>query len=378
LTRPLPDLLTDSASEPIKVLIVAPALPLVGGQTIQAARLLREFRNEAGLVADFQPINPKFLPKLQQIKYVRTVVTTLRYIAELFRNVPKADVVHIFSASYFSFLLAPAPALVIAKLFRKRTILNYRSGQARDHLTRWKFTAVPTVKAFDKVITPSGYLVDVFAEFGIEAESISNFVDLERFRFRERKPLRPVFISNRNFEPLYNVSCLLRAFKLIQGQIPEASLIVVGDGSERESLQSLSVELQLRNVEFTGPVRPEEMPSYYDKADVYLNSPSIDNMPNSIIEAFACGLPVVSTNAGGIPYIVANGETGLLVNVGNHKALASAAIRLFNENGLSAKLTGNARSEVERYSWTRVRRDWLRVYQQLAGRTLECRHEQFP
>src|SRR5205085_5607624 len=172
-------------------LIVGPALPIIGGQTVQAARLLDAFSQERGLRVDFQPINPRFLSNLQRIKYVRTLVTSLKFIADLLRKVPTYDVVHIFSASYYSFLLSPTPALLISKFFRKKTILNYRSGEARDHLTRWKWTSIPTIKMFDKVITPSGYLVDVFREFDISATSIFNSVDLEQFRFRERKTLSP-------------------------------------------------------------------------------------------------------------------------------------------------------------------------------------------
>jgi L-malate glycosyltransferase len=361
----------NASSDPVKVLIVAPALPLVGGQAVQAARLLNAFSKESGLTVDLQPINPSFLPRLQSIKYVRTLVTSVKYVADLFRKVRNFDVIHIFSASYFSFVLAPMPALFVAKLFSKRTILNYRSGEARDHLTKWNRTAVPTIKSFDQVVTPSGYLVDVFAEFGIDAISISNFVDLDLFKFSERSPLRPVFLSNRNFESIYNVACLLRAFKIIQDAIPDASLLVVGEGTERERLKTLTEDLQLRNVKFVGSVKQDEMPAYYEKADVFLNSPLIDNMPNSIIEAFACGLPIVSTNAGGIPYIVENEKTGLLVNVDDDIAMANAALRLFNEEGLASRLIENAHIEAQKYSWLHVRKEWLRIYEELAGRPIE-------
>jgi glycosyltransferase involved in cell wall biosynthesis len=354
-------------SNVLRVLIVGPALPIIGGQTVQAARLLDAFSQERGLRVDFQPINPRFLSNLQRIKYVRTLVTSLKFIADLLRKVPTYDVVHIFSASYYSFLLSPTPALLISKFFRKKTILNYRSGEARDHLTRWKWTSIPTIKMFDKVITPSGYLVDVFREFDISATSIFNSVDLEQFRFRERKTLSPIFLSNRNFERHYNVECTLRAFKLIQNVFPTASLNVIGDGTQRATLEALALQLDLKNVVFIGSVSPEEMPRYYDSADVYLNSPNIDNMPNSVIEAFACGLPVVSTNAGGIPYVVDNERTGLLVEVNDYMGLANAAVRLFKDEGLAARLISAARIEVQKYSWENVRQEWLRVYSEIAG-----------
>ena len=126
------------------------------------------------------------------------------------------------------------------------------------------------------------------------------------------------------------MSDVLRAFQLIQ-KIPEAKLIVAGYGSEEAKLKKLAVELNLKNIEFTGRVEQSEMPKIYDRADVYLNASIVDNMPLSIIEAFACGLPVVSTDAGGISYIVADGETGLLVKTNDYKALAEQAIRLLED-----------------------------------------------
>ena len=352
---------------PIRVLVVAPTPPIIGGQTVQAARLFEGLNGEPWIRADLQSINPLFFPVLQKIKYVRTMVTSIRYLADLISRIPYYDIIHVFSASYFSFLLAPTPAVLVSKLFRKRTILNYHSGEARDHFLRWRRTAIPTVKLFDSVVTPSAYLVNVFKEFGVVARPIFNIVDPDRFRFRERSPLRPLFLSNRNFEPHYNVSCTLRAFSRIQRALPEAQLVVAGDGPEKAKLKSLARELELQKIEFIGRVSPDEMPSIYDKADVFLNSPSVDNMPLSIIEAFACGLPVVSTNVGGIPYIVENGKTGLLVEDDDYCGLADAAISLFETNGCGARLAAAARKEVARYSWKNVRKEWQRIYCELVS-----------
>lgn len=356
-----------SEARSVKVLIVAPALPLVGGQAIQAHRLLENFRDEPQLQVDLQPINPSFLPAMQKIKYVRTFLTTIKYLFDLFVKIPRYDIIHIFSASYFSFLLAPTPAVLIARMFGKKTILNYRSGEAEDHLKRWR-TAIPIIRLFDKIVAPSGYLVDVFAKFGLRAEAIFNFVETEKYIFRERNPLQPVFLSNRNFEELYNVGCVLRAFAVIQKKYGDARLIVAGDGAEKNSLHQLAKDLKLANVEFLGRVAQEKMPEIYDRADIYLNSPNIDNMPGSIIEAFASGTPVVSTNAGGIPYICEAGETALLIEKNDFERLAFEAVRLLEDNRLAQKIIGNARSECVKYSWKTVLGDLLKIYQNLAAK----------
>ncbi|HEY9405353.1 MAG TPA: glycosyltransferase family 4 protein, partial [Pyrinomonadaceae bacterium] len=361
----------------VRVLIVAPSLDILGGQAVQAARLLQRFGEEAELEVGFLPINPRLpgaLRKLQGIKYVRTLVTSLLYVWMLLARVRAYDVIHIFSASYYSFVLAPTPAIFVAKLYGKKTVLNYRSGEAEDHLRRWRRTAIPTIRLVDVVAVPSGYLVDVFAQFGLTARSIFNFVDTSRFRFRDRRPLSPAFLSNRNHEPLYNVACVLRAFSLVQKRYPEATLTVVGDGSERAALEQLARELGLRHTKFTGRVEQERMPEFYDAADIYLNAPNIDNMPGSIIESYASGLPVVTTDAGGIPYILRDGETGMLVRRDDHAALAAAAIRLLEDDELAARLTANAHAECRKYSWDAVRREWLKLYRELAGTEAAAEH----
>ena len=359
-----------SESRPIRVCLVAPSLSILGGQAVAAQRLFERLRAVPELEVGFLPHDPRtnaLLRMLQRVKYVRTVATTAAYVTSLFRKLPAYDVVHVFSASYWSFLLAPTPAILIGKLLGKRVVVNYRSGEAEDHLRRWRRTAVPTLNRADAVVTPSGYLVDVFSRFGIDAESIANFIDPDATRFRQRGPLRPVFLSNRNFQGLYNVPCVLRAFATIQARLPDARLIVVGDGPERERVHETARQLALRNVEFIGAVRPEEMGRWYDAADVYLNASDIDNMPNSIIEAFACGLPVVTSRAGGIPYVVQHERNGLMVDCGDHEALAGAALRLLDDPALAQRLISEGLRDVgEQYTWDAVRERWTRLYRRLA------------
>jgi glycosyltransferase involved in cell wall biosynthesis len=218
----------------------------------------------------------------------------------------------------------------------------------------------------DVIVEPSGYLVVVFRKHQLHARSIFNFVDLERLPHRERDVLHPVFLSNRNFEPLYNVRCTLDAFALVQREVPEARLILVGDGSQRGALEAQATTLGLRNVTFVGRVPPDRMGQLYDEADIYLNSPDIDNMPGSIIEAYAAGLPIVTTDAGGIPYIVRHEETGLMVPRNDAPAMAAASLRLLREPGLARRLSASARAEcLRKYVWPAVEAEWKALYSDL-------------
>src|SRR6185503_13168413 len=238
----------------MRVLIVAPSLDIYGGQARQAVRLIERLSDEPTIAVSFLPHNPRLpalLRWLQKIKYVRTIVTTLLYIAMLIGRAWAYDIIHVFSASYYSYLLSALPAVLIAKLYGKKAILNYRSGEAEDHLANWR-TAIPTIRLADAVVVPSGYLVDVFARFNLKARAIFNIIELDRFRFRERRPMRPVFLTSRLLEPLYNVPCVLRAFAIIQSHHKEARLTVAADGWMRQELEQLARELGLRNTEFAG------------------------------------------------------------------------------------------------------------------------------
>lgn len=356
---------------PLRILIVAPSFDILGGQSVQAARLLERLRQEPALELGFLAINPRLpgpLASLQKIKYLRTFVTSLLYVANLFSRIPKYDVIHVFSASYFSFVIAPTPAIAIGKLFGKRILLNYHSGEAEDHLQRWRRTAIPTLRMVDSLIVPSVYLERVFARFGLQAKAIFNLIETDEFQFRERRALRPVFLSNRNLELHYGVDRVLRAFEIIQKKFPEAVLTVAGDGSQRTALDKLAQDLGLKNVSFVGRVAPHKIRDFYDAADIYLNGSEIDNQPLSLLEAFACGLPIVTTDAGGIPDVVTDGETGFLVPRGNYQLLAERAIQLLHDPDLAERLAQKGKLECSKYSWVFVRDAWMDVYEKLASK----------
>jgi glycosyltransferase involved in cell wall biosynthesis len=344
---------------------------MLGGQAIQAARLLEGLREAPGIEAELLPIIPALpgpLRLLQRIKYARTVVNTLATLILLTVRLPRFDIAQVYAAAYFSFLLTPAPAVLLAKIYGKRVILHYHTGEAEDHLSHRRWMAAPVIRLADAVIVPSGYLVDVFARFGLRARAIFNIARLDQYRFRRRKPFRPVFFTGRLHEPLYNVPCVLRAFALIQRRYPEARLTVGGDGRQRRRLEQLAHDLKLRNTIFTGRIPFDHMPAVYDAHDIYLTATDIDNMPSSVTECFASGLPVVTTNAGGLPYIVKHEETGLMVECGDHEALAANAIRLIEDQELAGAIARRAREECARYAWPEIKEQWLAVYRALAGR----------
>jgi glycosyltransferase involved in cell wall biosynthesis len=234
----------------------------------------------------------------------------------------------VFSASYFSFLLAPLPAIVVARALGKPVILNYRSGEAPDHLRRSTVARV-ALSRVDENVVPSRFLVDVFAGFGINATVVPNIVDLDRFSFRDRNPLRPRLLSTRNLEALYDVACTLRAFRLVLDRRPDAMLTLVGRGSEEPALRRLADgpatgvvrrPVARRNRRLIPCARHLQI-RHRQHADVGHRSVRKRSL-------------VVSTDAGGVP---ANSHmTFALAPVAS---MLAAHVRLLDEPSLAARLT---------------------------------------
>jgi len=356
-----------SSKKRLKVAIVAASLNYVGGQSAQADLLVRLWKDDPDVEVSFIAVDPPLPPGFSSAEGVRGLRTILRepvYFRDLWRELRDVDVVHIFSTSYWSFLLAPAPAVFLAKLRAKKTLIHYHSGEARDHMKRFR-SAPFVLSRVDEIVVPSGYLVDVFREFGLPAAVVPNLVDLSQFRYRRRDPLRPHLVCTRGFSPYYSVDVVVRAFVEVRKAYPEAQLDLVGGGPLEAEIRKLVSDLKIDGVNFTGVASRNEIGKYYDAADIFINGSWLDNMPVSIIEAFGAGTPVVTTSPECMPYLVEHERTGLLSPVGDEKALADNVIRLLLEPGLAQRLAENAYAESQRYTWDVVRGQWLELYRGL-------------
>src|SRR2546430_864413 len=251
----------------MRIAVVAGGLAILGGQSIQAQALCAGLR-QAGSEVAFVPITPRFprgLGWVRRSPYVRTVLNQSLYLPSLHR-LRRADVVHVFSASYWSFLIAVAPALLVARHYRKRILLNYHSGQADDHLERWGTLVHPWLELAHEIVVPSEYLRAVFARHGYPARAVPNLVDTTRFRYRDRMPPHARFVSARNLEPIYRVNVTLEAFALVRERLPSATLTIAGDGSERARLVRRAAAPGARRGTLPGGRNPLGIPALYRHA----------------------------------------------------------------------------------------------------------------
>ena len=340
---------------------------MTGGQAVEARTLLHGFEGDPDIALELQPIDPPIPAAIARVKGVRSLVRLPIYYAGLVRRVLRADVVHVFTAAFWPFLLTTTPAVLMARLLRRPVILNYRDGRARDHL---KYAAVRWIlRRATALVFPSGFLRDTFAEFGLHGVVVPNVVDTGRFVYRERPRLRPVLISSRLLEDLYAVENTILAHQELRRTVPGARLLVVGDGHCRPDLEALVAQRSIEGVEFVGRVPHREMGAWFDRADIMVNSSRIDNMPHCLIEAFAAGLPVVTTASGGIPYIVQHERNGLHIPCDQPVAMAEAVRRLLDDPSLTRSLIAAGREDCARqYSWDAARTQWTRLYTELALR----------
>lgn len=362
---------TESAPDSrVRVALVAPSLRYVGGQAVQASLLMGNWKEDPEIEATFVPVDPPFpygLGWVERVPFLRTLVREPLYFLTLWRGLKDTDVAHIFSASYSSFLLAPLPAWFIARRRKSRTLINYHSGECRDHL-QGSSIARRVLKGADQLVVPSGYLVDVVREFGLEAQIVPNIVDLSQFRYRLRRPLRPHLVCTRGFHPYYGVDVVVRSFAEVQRSYPEAQLDLVGGGVLEGQIRDLVRQLNVSGVNFLGVASYKDIGRFYDRADIFVNASNLDNMPVSVLEAFASGTPVVTTDPEGMRYIVEHGRTGLLSEPGDASALARNVLRVLGDSELATQLAQNAFAESSRYCWESVREQWLSVYRGLVPR----------
>ncbi len=354
-----------SSRAPIRVLIAAPKY-IVGGHNQQAADLIENLRRDHGVQADLQPTDPR-LPGpfliLYKIPILRTIVKSIHYAIQLLVRVPRYDVVQAYSAGLTSFVISTMPALLAAKLYRRTFILYYADGRITEHLETWR-TAAPSMRLADIIVGASPLIGHELARYGLTARVIPTAINT-RVRYRARSRLRPMMMTNRLLEPLYNHPCILRAFQRVQERYPDAELVVGNGGELRESLEQLAKDMGLRNVHFIG-VRPiEEVPAIYDAAEIYLTGPNVDCNPAAILESFQAGLPVISTRVGGIPYMIDHGRTGFLVERDDDKAMAACVIQLLEDPALVERMTAAARAEAPKYRWDRVASDWNDLYEEI-------------
>jgi len=336
--------------------LVGPLPPPAGGmanQTWQLAELLRSAGAKVSLVQTNAAYSPAWIGR---VPLLRALFRLLPYLAALWRTAGRARLMHVMANSGWSWHLFAAPAIWVARLRGVPVVVNYRGGEAANFLASSRRNVAWSLRQTARLIVPSGFLQQVFGQYGLAAHIVPNIVDLQRFRPAAHALAgAPHLLVARNLEAIYDNATALHAFALVQQVHPLARLTVAGTGPELSALQALAKDLGIAaQVDFAGRLDRDAMAERLRHSTVALNPSRVDNTPNSVLEALASGVPVVSTNVGGVPFLVEHGSTALLVPPGDATAMADEVLRLLRDPALSAQLAANGLREVQRYTWAAV------------------------
>jgi len=275
------------------------------------------------------------------------------------------DVAHVDVFSGPAFIWAEAVARLLRRL-KKPYILTLHGGSLPTFAGRFPRRVSALLRSAAVVTTPSNYLLEQMQPYCKTLQLLPNPIELPSYPFRRRKAPRPKLVWLRAFHAIYNPSLAVEVVSLLADEFPEVELIMVGpdkgDGSLQRT-QARADELGVREcVRFTGGVAKREVGEWLSRGDIFINTTNVDNTPVSVIEAMACGLCVVSTDVGGIPYLLDDGQDAMLVPPGDVRAMAAAVRRILTDGELARRLSHNARCKVEPFDWSVILLEWEALF----------------
>ncbi len=275
------------------------------------------------------------------------------------RNDFQVAQVDVFSGAAFIWAEISCSAL---RRLDKPYILVLHGGNLPRFAARWPHRVRRLLQSAQIVTTPSHYLREQMAAYHPNLLRVPNAIELGAYRFRLRQNPHPTLVWLRAFHEIYNPTLVPRVIHSLAADYPDLRAIMIGpdkgDGS-LEHTRQIAAELGVGSrILFPGAVPKAETPAWLDQGDIFLNTSNVDNTPVSVLEAMACGLCVVSTNVGGLSYLLRDETDALLVQPDSVEAMAGAVRRLMAEPGLAERLSGNARVEASQYDWAAVLPQW--------------------
>jgi glycosyltransferase involved in cell wall biosynthesis len=279
----------------------------------------------------------------------------------VYRNRNKIDylLIDTFSTTNFYYALITSQ---IARALGIKYIPILHGGNLPMRLDKSKWFSTLIFKNSYQNIAPSNYLTNEFEIRGFSTLFIPNTIEIDKYKFKKRKNIRPNIFWIRAFKELYNPMLAIKVLKLIIEKYKDAKLCMVGpinDNSFKKT-QNLVKEYNLENnVEFTGVLSKKEWHKKSEDYDICINTTNFDNTPVSIIESMALGLSIVSTDVGGIKYLIDDSVNGVLVEKDNAEEMAKKILEIIARNDQKTAL--NARFKVENFDWSIVKDEWKKI-----------------
>lgn len=281
------------------------------------------------------------------------------------------EVAHIDVFSGHAFLWAEAVAAVCRRA-GKPYVLTLHGGLLPEFAARHPGRVRRLLSRASAVTAPSRFLQQHMAPYWDGLLLHPNPIEIGQYRFRWREQPQPNLLWVRAFHSVYQPELAVHVVERLRRVFPNARLTMVGpdkgDGSFARTAGLARASQLDAAVQFTGGVPPARVAEELERHDVFLNTTTVDNTPVSLLEALAAGLPAVTTNAGGIPYLVRHDHDALIVPIGDADAMCRAVERVLTERGLAARLSSAARRTAESFDWPCVLPLWERLFCRLDPR----------
>ncbi len=345
----------------VGIAILGPFPPRPGGVSVQCAILADQLQSAGAIVTRINTDVPSLRSRGRLGRWLLPFAQIPSLIWQLWRTRKQWDILHVHPASWWGFM--PAVVGLMAKSWGARLVMSYHGGSIAVFFADWTWLVRPVLCRYDAILalTPTHALV--FEQYGFDVQIVPNIVPVEIFSFRPRGPLSPNILWLRQLEARYRPDDALQIFAAVQKVHPDATLTLAGGGTLTAQVAKEIADRGLDGVTLTGHLPDDDIPVAYNAADIFLNTSASDNQPQTLIEASASGLPVVSSDAGGIPDLIADGENGLLAPVGDTKALTDAILRLLDDADLARSLSIAAHQNAERFAWPQVAPQLAKAYE---------------
>lgn len=318
------------------------------GNTTTSIETLGEFLENEGYVLRYSSSK-----KNKVLRLIDMIFSTLRYGR-------KMDYVLIDTYStvnfWYAFLISQ-----LCRLLDVKYITKLHGGNLPNRIKNNPFYCDLIFKNAYAITAPSGYLMDSFAQRNYKnLIFVPNTIDISKYPYKERKIDNPKLLWVRSFSSIYNPKMAIRVLYELKKEFPDAQLCMVGPDKENLLQQCIDFAHELQvDVVFPGKLSKEEWIAISNDYNVFINTTHFDNTPVSLLEAMAIGLPVVSTNVGGIPFLVQHKETALLVNDDAVAEMVDAVKLLIDNPELTLALLRNSRKVVEGYDWQIIKHFWF-------------------
>ena len=293
-------------------------------------------------------------PMIRLLDMIFTYIVNIREV--------KFVIIDVFStkAFYFSFVIA-----IISKIFKIKYITILHGGDLPNRVKKSPLMSNIVFSNSYINISPSKYLYKYFSQNNYSCKYIPNFIKIEEYPFLKRSICKPKILWVRSLHKIYNPEMAIRVLSIVSEKYPDAELCMVGPEKDESLKECLKIAKKLtidKKLKFTGLLSQKQWIALSKDYDIFINTTNKDNMPVSVIEALALGFPIVSTNVGGLSFLLNDKNDALLVNKNDFQAMAKNIIKIINDSYLSEILSINARKKAEEFGWENISNKWIKLF----------------